>query len=139
MAVKPKPKPKRKVFRVTKVEVTIHHEEEKRRKKKMSLQVGQQGPAAAAIFGGIPQALIVTLPAGASIDWESDNTAVATVVENPNNPLQAQVTAVSVGTANISATVTNADGTTATGSAVQTVTSATAPVVDVTSVTVTTP
>ncbi len=47
-------------------------------------------------------------PTGATVSFASDNTAVATIAADPANPLQGDVTPVSVGTAAISASITGA-------------------------------
>jgi uncharacterized protein YjdB len=49
-------------------------------------------------------------PVGAAVTFTSDNPAVATVAADPANPLQGDVTAVAVGTANIGATIADAAG-----------------------------
>ena len=50
-------------------------------------------------------------PVGAVVTFTSDNAAVASVATDPANPLQGDVTVVSEGTANLGATLANADGT----------------------------
>jgi hypothetical protein len=50
-------------------------------------------------------------PAGVVVTYSSDNTSVVTIANDATNPLQGDVTVVAEGTANIGATITNADGT----------------------------
>ncbi len=49
-------------------------------------------------------------PAGVVVSFASDNTAVATIAVDASNPLVGDITPVAEGTANISATLANADG-----------------------------
>lgn len=49
-------------------------------------------------------------PAGASVTFTSDNEAVLTVATDPTNPLQGDVTPLTVGQANLGASLTGADG-----------------------------
>jgi hypothetical protein len=51
---------------------------------------------------------VAAAPAGAVVAFTSDNPAVATIAADSANPLQGDVTPVSVGTANLSATITGA-------------------------------
>lgn len=51
---------------------------------------------------------VATAPDGATVSFASDNVAVATVAADPSNPLQGDITPVSIGSANISATVSGA-------------------------------
>ena len=50
-------------------------------------------------------------PAGAVVTFTSDNAAVVTAALDAKNPLQGNVTVVGEGTANLGATLANADGT----------------------------
>ena len=50
-------------------------------------------------------------PEGIVVTFASDTPTVATIAADPANPLQGNITPVAEGTANISVTFTNADGT----------------------------
>lgn len=52
---------------------------------------------------------VSNFPEGVTYEWESDNEDVATVVQNPNNETQAQVTAIAAGTAKITVTAKSGD------------------------------
>lgn len=62
---------------------------------------------------GDTDAAAPTSPDGSPVvvTFASDNAAVATVVTDASNPLQGDIIPVTEGTANISATLANADGT----------------------------
>ena len=51
---------------------------------------------------------VTAAPAGAAVAFTSDNPAVATIAADTTNALQGDVTPVSVGTANLGATITGA-------------------------------
>lgn len=53
---------------------------------------------------------VATGPDGVVVTFASDNTSVATVATDSANALQGDVTPVGIGTANLSATLANADG-----------------------------
>lgn len=99
----------------------------------MSVQVGE--------FGFVNVTTNQPIQAGSSASVSSSNTAIATV-SNPNPSLtagtssfRAQIQGQSPGNCTMNVNFTNPDGTTASGSATQTVVAAPAP--DVTSLTVT--
>lgn len=53
---------------------------------------------------------VATGPDGVVVTFASDNESVVTVATDPANPLQGDVTVVGMGSANLSASLANADG-----------------------------
>lgn len=53
---------------------------------------------------------VTSAPEGATVTFSADNPAVVTVATDPANPLQGDITPVGVGTAVVSAALTDANG-----------------------------